>query len=84
MQVAVRQFKAGVSSYLAQAQQGQSIEITSHKRPIARIVGLPVTSLALLGHPAITWGGAKPSTPTPVTLSAGGLSLSNMVIQDRG
>jgi antitoxin (DNA-binding transcriptional repressor) of toxin-antitoxin stability system len=87
MQVAVRQFKTSVSNYLALAQQGESIDITSHKRLVARIVGYPkVTSdlhLALMRHPAISWTGGKPAQPTPVTLSAGGTSISDMVLQDR-
>ncbi len=92
MQVAMRQFKASVSNYVARAQQGQSIEITSHKRPVARLVGLPTlkgkslkddSTLALMNHPAISWGGGKPANPVPVTISVQGMALSDMAMQDR-
>ncbi len=40
MQVAVREFKANLSEYLARAQAGETLEITSHKKPIARLSGI--------------------------------------------
>jgi antitoxin (DNA-binding transcriptional repressor) of toxin-antitoxin stability system len=87
MQVAMRQFKSSVSSYLALAQQGECIDVTSHKRPIARIVGFPSAmsdqGMSLLSHPCVAWLGGKPAEPSPVLLSAGGPSLSEMVLQDR-
>lgn len=87
MQIAVRQFKAQVSNYIALAQQGETIDITSHKRPVARMVGLPKTidhaAETLLRHPAISWGASKPASSQPVTLSSGGVSVSELVLQDR-
>jgi len=41
MQVAVHDLKAHLSRFLSRAQAGESIEVTSHNRLIARIVGVP-------------------------------------------
>jgi prevent-host-death family protein len=41
MQVAVRELKAHLSRILSRAQGGEPIEVTSHNRLIARIVGIP-------------------------------------------
>ena len=44
MKVAIYQLKASLSKLLAQAQSGEVIEVTSHQKPIARIVGIPKSS----------------------------------------
>ena len=44
VKVAVYQLKASFSKLLAQAQSGEVIEVTSHQKPIARIVGIPKSS----------------------------------------
>ena len=41
MSVAVRELKACLSRVLLRAQEGEVIEVTSHNKPIARIVGIP-------------------------------------------
>ncbi|MGL5856997.1 MAG: type II toxin-antitoxin system Phd/YefM family antitoxin [Angustibacter sp.] len=38
MQVGVRDLKARLSEYLARAAQGESVEVVSHGRPVARLV----------------------------------------------
>lgn len=88
MQVPVRELKAALSSYLARAQAGEVVEVTSHRRAIARIVGVPATEniglMALLASGAVTWNGHKPEYALPLTLSAQGKSVSRMVLEDRG
>ena len=44
IKVAIYQLKASLSKLLAQAQSGEVIEVTSHQKPIARIVGIPKSS----------------------------------------
>jgi prevent-host-death family protein len=87
MQVALREFKAGLSGYLARAQQGEVIEVTSHKRPVARILGLPSQAAPgvqrLLATQAASWSGHKPALLAPLVLSPGGNSLSALVLEDR-
>ena len=41
MKVAVRQLKVSLSKLLARAQSGEVIEVISHQKPTARIVGIP-------------------------------------------
>lgn len=90
-QVSVRELKAHLSQWLARAQAGELVEITSHRRAIARISGLrpPVPPAA---HPLqaaidaglVSWNGSKPVIPTPIVLKGGGKLISEIVLEDRG
>lgn len=93
MQVAVRELKAHLSKMLALAQAGEEIEVRSHNRPIARIVGIPSTAdgdlpagiRRLVAEGAVTLGnGKKLDDFEPMALSPGGTPVSQMVIEDRG
>ena len=87
MSVAIRELKASLSRVLARAQSGEIIEVTSHNKPIARIIGIPehvepgLRSLIAVG--AVSWGGGKPRHEVPVALTARGASVSQMVLEDR-
>ncbi|HSI50139.1 MAG TPA: type II toxin-antitoxin system prevent-host-death family antitoxin [Ideonella sp.] len=87
MQVAIHELKAGLSKYLAQARAGEVIEVTSHNKPVARLVGIPqaeVPGLArLLASGAVQWSGEKPSLQPAVELTADGKTLGEMVAEDR-
>lgn len=86
MQISVRELKDHLSSFLERAQSGEEILVTSHKRPVARITGIPRAAdkavQSLLASGFATWGGGKPKGSS-VALSSGGKSLSDMVIEDR-
>ena len=90
----VAQLKAGLSHYLEQARAGYTIEVTSHRRVVARVVGIP--DLTNSGLPAeladmvaqgmLTPGDGKPvlrGLPKPLKLSAGP-SVAELVIEGRG
>lgn len=87
MQLAVRELKASLSRALALAQAGETIEITSHKKLVARLVGIPadedsgLARLAAAGGVAL--GQGKPALASPVTLPGGHMPLSSMVLEDR-
>lgn len=87
MEVSVREFKAHLSSYLARAQGGEDLVVTSHKRPLVRVsgltAGLPPGIAALLASGQAEWHGGKP-VGARIKLSLHGKSLSDMVIEDRG
>lgn len=87
MRIALREFKAGLSGYIARAQRGEVIEVTSHKRLVARVLGLPAqanTGLQqLLASQAASWDGSKPAFESPLAVAPGGASLSQMVLEDR-
>jgi prevent-host-death family protein len=87
MQVLIRELKAHLSQYLGRAQAGQSLEITSHRKVVARIVGVPAPSdqglVRLVAGGAATWAGGKPAGAS-FRLSAKGTPVSQMVMEDCG
>lgn len=88
MSVPVRELKANLSEVLSRAQSGEIIEVTSHNKPIARIIGIPAADTHPLGQLAadesVTWNGKKPSFAKHLPrLSAGGKSLSKIIQEDR-
>ncbi|MDD5241911.1 MAG: type II toxin-antitoxin system Phd/YefM family antitoxin [Sulfuricella sp.] len=87
MQISVREFKAHLSRYLSQAQQGQSVDVTCHRKVVARIVGVPSAEsegvARLVADGAAQWGGGKP-VGAAILLSPVGHSVSAMVLEDRG
>jgi prevent-host-death family protein len=87
MQVAVRDLKAQLSRFLSQAQAGESIEVTSRNRLIARIVGVPTETAEELREPiaqgALSWSERKPELQPPLELAANGTPVSQMVLENR-
>jgi len=87
MRVSMQEFKSHLSLYVGQAQSGELIELTSHRKVVARIVGVPsITSAgvsSLLATGAATWRGGKPVGAT-LRLQARGKPVSEMVLEDRG
>jgi prevent-host-death family protein len=88
MHVAIHELKAQLSRCVARASAGEVIVITSHNKPVARLTGVPTAApaglQALIARGAVTWSGRKPVLGAPVRLTPGGVSLSEMVIEDRG
>lgn len=87
MSVAVRELKASLSRVLSRAQRGEIIEVTSHNKPIARIVGIPEHAgpglRRLIAGGAVSWSGGKPRHKSPVQVTSRGASVSQMVLEDR-
>ena len=86
--VPMRELKAGLSRYVAQARGGDVFEITLHDKPVARIVGIPAFSSSgvtrLIACGAAQWCGGKPSLRPAIRLEGDAKALSDMVIEDRG
>ena len=88
MKLAMRELKKGLSSFVARARAGETIVVTSHDKPVARIIGIPsidssgVARLVALG--AAEWRGGKPALLPAVKLGMSGKALSEMVLEDRG
>lgn len=89
--VSVRDLKTHLSAWLARAQAGEVVEITSHRKPIARITAVkqadgastnPLQKAIEAG--LVSWSGQKPVFPPPVKLRGGGRLISDIVIEDRG
>lgn len=87
MQVSIRELKAHLSAWLVRARAGEAIEVTSHRKVIARIQGVPEAAPAsvaeLVASGAAQWRGGKPQGAEVVLSEAGGC-LSDLVMQDRG
>ena len=90
-QVSVRDLKTHLSKWLARAQCGEVVEVTSHRKPIARITAVkpaaPAPTCPLqkaIDAGLISWNGQKPNLPPPVKLRGQGKLLSDIVIEDRG
>ena len=89
-QVSVRDLKTHLSEWLGRVQAGEVVEVTSHRKPIARITAVkpaeapsnPLQKAREAG--LISWNGQKPNLPPPVKLRGTGKLLSDIVIEDRG
>ena len=89
--VSVRDLKTHLSEWLARAQAGEVVEVTSHRKPIARITAVkpaePTSTNPLqkaIDAGLISWSGQNPVIPPPVKLNDGGPLMSDIVIEDRG
>jgi prevent-host-death family protein len=90
-QVSVRDLKTHLSEWLARAQAGEVVEVTSHRKPIARITAVkpaePKSTDPLqkaIDAGLISWNGQKPAFPPPIKLRGKGKLISEIVIEDRG
>jgi prevent-host-death family protein len=90
-QVSVRDLKTHLSEWLARAQSGEVVEVTSHRKPIARITAVKPADSGItsplqkaIDAGLISWNGQKPNLPPPVKLRGQGKLLSDIVIEDRG
>lgn len=90
-QVSVRDLKTHLSEWLGRVQAGEVVEVTSHRKPIARITAVnPAESTSssplqkAIDAGLISWNGQKPNLPPPVKLRGKGKLLSEIVIEDRG
>jgi antitoxin (DNA-binding transcriptional repressor) of toxin-antitoxin stability system len=88
MSVSMSEFKANLAKYISNAQSGERVDLTSHKKVVAYVVGVPAIEnqgiQQMIASGAASWqGGAKPKG-VKLVLTAGGKSLSTIVHEDRG
>jgi len=87
MRVSMQELKSHLSQYVGQAQSGELIELTSHRKVVARLVGVPPADSAgvarLLAAGAARWQGGKPAGAA-LELQAVGKPVSVLVLEDRG
>ena len=90
-QVSVRDLKTHLSEWLARAQSGEVVEVTSYRKPIARITAVKPADSGItsplqkaIDAGLISWNGEKPNLPPPVKLRGQVKLLSEIVIEDRG
>ncbi|MDQ6971971.1 MAG: type II toxin-antitoxin system prevent-host-death family antitoxin [Mariprofundaceae bacterium] len=87
MQVPINEFKSHLSKYVRQAQSGEIVELTSHRKVVARMTGVLKTNqqglAKLLESGAASWQGGKP-VGASLNLKAVGAPVSALVMEDRG
>lgn len=87
-QITMQELKAALSATVARAAAGEVIEVTSHGKPLARLIPMPARHPAglagLIADGAISWNGGKPDFAPPIALPAHARSLADTVIEDRG
>lgn len=83
----IREFKSNLSRYLREARQGRVFEITSHRKVVARVTGVPAEAeqgiARLISSGEAVWDGSKPRGDL-IELSKGGKPVSALVLEDRG
>jgi prevent-host-death family protein len=90
-QVSVRDLKTHLSEWLGRVQAGEVVEVTSHRKPIARITAVKPADSGItsplqkaIDAGLISWSGQKPVFPPPVKLRGQGKLVSEIVMEDRG
>jgi antitoxin (DNA-binding transcriptional repressor) of toxin-antitoxin stability system len=88
MHVPMNEFKSNLAKYIGIAQSGERVDLTSHKKVVAYVVGVPAIQnqgiQQMIASGAASWqGGAKPKG-AKLALLAGGKSLAAIVQEDRG
>jgi len=87
MQVSINEFKSHLSKYVGQAQSGEIVELTSHRKVVARMTGVLKTDqkglAKLLESGAASWQGGKP-VGAHLILKAEGAPVSSLIMEDRG
>lgn len=88
LRIPINELKNGLSRYIARARAGEVIEITSHDRPVARLVGIPeLTEHAalrpLFAEGGAAWRGGKPSLEPPLRLASTGRAIAEIVLDER-
>ena len=86
MQVSMREFKSHLSSYVSKAQSRQQIELTSHRKVVAKIIGVQSidnTGISrLLSSGMASWQGGKP-VGASFKLQNSGKTVSTLILEDR-
>jgi prevent-host-death family protein len=87
MLVSMRELKSHLALYIKQARAGQPVEVTSHRKVVARLSGVPAADDSavsrLLASGAAAWQGGKPAGAA-LKLSAKGTLVSQIALDDRG
>jgi antitoxin (DNA-binding transcriptional repressor) of toxin-antitoxin stability system len=86
-QVSVRDLKTHLSAWLSR----DIVEVTSHRKPIARITAIrsegPADTTPLqraMDAGILSWNGQKPVLAAPIRLQGKGMPVSAIVLEDRG
>jgi len=81
----IRELRARLSEFIRKVQAGETVTISVHKRPVAKIVPLKQEAELsdLLDEPGILWNGEKPAPMKRREAVPEGVTLSDWVAEDR-
>ncbi len=83
--VGVRELKSNLSAYLEKAQNGQTIIITSHGKPVAQLTPareeLMERVKALQAAGLISWSGKNPVVKKPKVINRSGKQVSDIYLE---
>jgi len=86
--VGVRELKASLSAYLRRVSEGESVVVTDHGRPVARLVppDVPERLSQLIRGGRLNWTGRRLAPPVrrQRLRGDGTTTLSDIVLRDRG
>jgi len=85
MQASIRELKSHLSEYLRHVQAGETVIVSAHNRPVARIVPIQrqTTLDELTTTPGISWNGGKAAGLPRGEAMPTGVSLADWVAEDR-
>lgn len=83
--VSVRELRDHLSEYLHAVEAGETIVVTAHRKPVARIVSAGALPEGLPDIPGVRWARAKGRLSKPISQRPvnTGQSLSDWVIANR-
>jgi prevent-host-death family protein len=83
--IGVREFKNGASRFIDRVEAGETITVTKHGRPVARVVpvGMPPSIERLVDQGRARWSGRVPRLPEPLKLEGDGPLASDYVREGR-
>ncbi len=84
----IRDLKAHLSSYLREVEEGRTVVITKHGKPIGRIVPVTESTEAQLDTlrqaGLIRWNSRKLQPLAPVAQARGERTVAELLVEDRG
>jgi len=85
MEASIRQLRANLSAYIKKAAAGETVTVSVHNRPVARIVPLKVSASRskLMALAGVQWNGGKPAGLPKGEAMRKGVPLSAWVKEDR-
>jgi prevent-host-death family protein len=87
LHVGVRELKSRLSEYLRQVRDGQSVVVTDHGRPVARLVpageSIEVRLHLLAEAGLLQWSGARLSPQRPLAQVRGTSGVADLLVEQR-
>ena len=84
--VSIQQLKIHLSHYLSLVNEGETVVVTSHDRPVAIIESFPARAKAMPDIPLVQWARVKPRLTRSLVESPKieGESLADWIVSNRG